>query len=322
MEVNTVLDGNDKACSGCAACKNICPKNAITMNEDKEGFLYPEINDEICINCNLCRKTCPVLLKNAEKQTIKNVYAAKLKDSNLLLKSRSGGAFVAFSNWILKNRGIVYGAAFDNNFLVHHIRCTNIKERDMCTGSKYVQSDIEMTYKSVAEDLSKNKKVLYTGTACQIKGLKNFIMNKKIDDDNLYTCDIICHGVPSPKVYREYISFLENKYKRKILEFNFRNKKYGWGGYEETVLFEGNKEKNLNYFRNIFWKDQVLRPSCYECSYASLNRIADVTIGDCWGINNIDHDWDVQKGVSLIVINSSKGQQLFNSANIYIWIIF
>lgn len=301
---------NKEECVGCTACANICPVKAINMQIDEEGFEYPMIDENKCISCELCIKTCELVNK---KDNIKNseifAYALKHKDNYVRKESTSGGAFVAISDYFLENNGIIYGAAIDKDLNVIHKRASCKEEREILKKSKYVQSSLRDIFGSVEQDLKNDKMVLFTGTPCQIDGLHKYLDNKDIK--NLYTCDLICHGVPSPKVYRDYINYISKNGKKSIVDFNFRDKRYGWQSHYET--FKINKKFFVNNeYRKLFYSDNILRPSCYNCNYSNLNRVGDLTIGDCWGIENIDKDFIDEDGVSLVLTNTEKGKEIFD----------
>lgn len=316
------LNENEKSrCTGCQACKHACPKNAIDMIEDEEGFLYPQKNNN-CIECGLCESVCP-LNNNIENKIIEQeVYAAIYRDDNVLNNSSSGGAFTAICNCFCDENYVIFGAEYDEKFKVKHGYADNIKDIEKFRKSKYVQSDINDSYKQVKEMLKDGKKVIFSGTPCQIAGLKSFLKNKEYN--NLLCIDIICHGVPSPKVWRKYLEHVENKYNSKIKEVNFRektNKNDRWNSKNIKIELERNRtivEDNIkNYYLTGFRKELLFRPSCATCNFANLNRVSDITIGDCWGIEKINEELDVHKGVSLIVINTQKGKEIFNNLSKY-----
>lgn len=297
-------------CSGCSACENICPKKAIQMIEDEEGFKYPKINKEKCIKCGLCEKICPNIKKNFENKIIK-VYGAKHINTKEQCTSRSGAVFIALSDYILESGGIVYGARLNDDFSVTMERAESKEKRDKFKGSKYVQSDMKDIIKNVQEDLKNNKKVLFSGTPCQISGVISCVSEEY--KKNLYTCDIVCHGVPTKLVFNDYLKFIQEKYKKRIKEFNFRDKKFGWQSHIETITFEDASSISTEYFRNLFYGHNIIRPSCFECNYATTHRPADITIGDFWGIDQIAPKFLDTKGVSLVIINNEKGQELFEN---------
>lgn len=304
-------DNNKFLCSGCTACMNICPRNAIQMIEDEEGFKYPKIDKEKCINCGACYKICPNVKKSSQNN-IMEAYGVKHKNEVERKTSRSGGVFIAISDYILNQNGIVYGAEqSDKNekFYVSHNRAAMKEERNNFKGSKYVQSDMKNIIELVKKDLSNGKKVLFSGTACQVAGVKSCIPDKY--QENLYTCDLICHGVPSPRVYKDFLRYIEEKEGKEIEKFNFRDKKFGWDTHFETIIFEDGSEISTEYFKNLFYGHNILRPACYKCNYANTHRPADITIADFWGIDKIEPSFYDKIGVSLTIINSQKGKKLF-----------
>lgn len=303
-------DSKKNSCSGCTACKNICLVNAISMVEDEEGFLYPQINYNKCINCKACERICPNVKKSSNNEIIE-AYGVKHKNLEERKTSRSGGVFIALSNYFLKNNGVIYGAVLNDDFSVSHKRAETKEERDKFKGSKYVQSNMGTILKQVKKDLEEGRLVLFSGTACQVAAVNEFI--PKNLTDKLYTCDLICHGVPSTKVYRDFLSFIEESNNKKIEKFIFRDKSFGWEPHYETFIFEDGTKLSTQYFRNLFYGHNILRPACYECNYANTHRPGDITIADFWGIEEVDLSFKDDVGVSLTIINSTKGRKLFNS---------
>ena len=302
-------------CSGCFACVSVCPVNSISMQEDSEGFWYPQINISTCIECNLCRKCCPVISKRDRIEKEKNIVAAKCKDDAVRLKSSSGGVFFLIAEAILAQLGVVYGAAFSEDCKkVIHVRIDQKRDLWKLQGSKYVQSKIDNCYKEAKNDLDTGRKVLFTGTPCQIEGLRSYLMKEY---DNLYLQDIVCHGVPSPLIWEKYVEYREKKARGSVERTYFRHKKYGWNMY--SLLFEfsnrreyiGRKMEDL-YLRG-FLANLFLRPSCYQCSFKGLDRNSDITLADFWGIDNIFPNMNDDKGVSVVMINSEKGEELFDN---------
>lgn len=298
-------------CSGCTACASICPKNAISMVEDNEGFKHPVIDKEKCIDCGLCKKTCPVLNTNTNESKNK-YYVAYNKDSKSKLnKASSGSIFELLANYILDNKGIVIGAAFEQDNNLKHIAIDNKKDLIKLKGSKYLQSDLNNIFDQVKNNI-KDRKVLFVGTPCQVAGLKAFF---KKDYDNLYCIDLFCHGVPTPKLFKKYIQELENKNNSKVIDYNFRDKVTGWDNYSNTVTFE---EKNISevYYKNdymqLFLSDVALRGSCYNCNFKLGNKYSDITLGDFWQVDKFYPEMYNQEGVSAIIINTDKGKELFN----------
>lgn len=301
---------NKNECCGCSACASKCPKNAITMVEDEYGFKYPKINEELCTNCGLCEKVCPVLKKMNRKNNIK-AYACYNNNEQIRMQSSSGGIFTLIAEYILQNKGVVFGAMFDEKFGVYHNCVENINELAKLRTSKYMQSIIGNTYKQAEEFLKQGRMVLFTGTPCQIEGLIAFLGKEY---ENLYTQDIICHGVPSPKVWNKYLEFLNKK--SKPLEVNFREKNNGWREYSLSVKYNDKKyikNHNEDIYMKAFLKKLSMRDSCYNCAFKKENRLSDITLADLWGINNIAPEMDDNKGTSLVIVNSEKGTELYNA---------
>lgn len=298
-------------CSGCGLCEHLCPKNAITMVE-KDGFLYPNVNENTCVYCGVCVKLCPV---NSEKLTESNcieAFAVKHKDSNVIFNSSSGGIFTALSDKILENNGYIIGADFDDDMNLVHTTTSTTEGRDRMRGSKYIQSNTVGIYKAIRDLLNEDKPILFTGTPCQAAAVRKAFPNK----DNLYIVDIICHGVPSPEVWKKYVEFIEKKYKKKLTFFSFRNKSLsGWRKYSAKLTFDDKTEILHNdytgSFIELFRYDVCLRPSCTECIFTSMNRQGDITIGDFWGIENTIPEISDNKGISAVMINTEKGKRLF-----------
>lgn len=308
----------EEKCTGCMACKNACPRNAIEIVEGKDGFLYPKINKEHCTNCSICRIVCPVERKLKENQNEIEVYACKNKDSKIRSISTSGGIFTLLSNYILDKNGVVFGAAYNENLEVVHEWTDNKKEIEKFRSSKYLQSKIEDSYKKVKEFLEEGRKVLFTGTPCQIEGLKAFLRK---DYENLYTQDFICHGVPSPKVWRKYLKYKKETEKENIKNVNFRNKNInGWSSYYVSFYFSS-KEENTHHteepYMKLFLKDFDLRRTCYNCNFKKEKRVSDVTVADFWGIDNVRPEINDDKGISVLLINSSKGKEIFENIKQY-----
>lgn len=299
-------------CCGCTACASICPKGCIAMTADSEGFYYPEINENLCINCGLCEKVCPLLHKPAQ-HTILNVYGAKNCDDGIRYTSSSGGMFTLFAMDVLNKGGVVFGAAFDGSLQVCHTGISTIQELEKLRGSKYVQSNMTGIFKKVRTLLNNGKKVLFSGTPCQIAGLKGFLMK---DYENLTTVDVVCHGVPSAKVYNKYLQEIASDTGESITKVNFRDKANGWKQ-GETLFFTkthriGAPKRQETYMR-LFLNNVSIRPSCGDCAFNNKRSLADVTIADYWGIDKQFPEFDDDKGITLVLINTTNGQHLFDS---------
>lgn len=303
-----------KECCGCTACMNICPKNAIEMVEDEEGFKYPIINKEKCIECGKCKKICAFQNGYQISQRLEpiKVYAAKNKLDDIRLKSSSGGMFVPISDYVLDNDGVVYGVAFDENFKATHIKAEKKEDRDKCIGSKYSQSDLNVIYKSVKKDLEEDKLVLFTGTPCQVAGLNKYLCNVK--KEKLILVDIVCHGTPSPKLFREYIKYIECNRHKKIKQYNHKAKDFGWKHNEKITFEDGTEDVKSNLsqaWKYVFYSHFALRPACHNCKYTNCKRPSDITIADFWGIEKFAPEFTDSKGVSLVIVNTNKGKIVF-----------
>lgn len=309
--------GTKIECCGCTACKNICPVSAIVMQEDNEGFQYPIINKDLCVNCKLCEKVCP-LGRNAEKikeEKRYDVFAAILKDETQRRKSSSGGAFYAIANTVIKKDGVVFGASFDEKLVLKHIGVATINDLESLRGSKYLQSCKGSIYKEVRTQLNSGRLCYFVGTGCEVAGLKSFLMK---DYPNLLTSDIVCHGVPSQKLFDNHISFMEQKYHDKVVGYQFRNLD-SWGGCE-TVHFANRKSVinptyMLSPYLYSFMYAMTYRPSCYYCKFAKIPRTGDITLADFWGVEHCGIPIDTSKGVSLVIVNNQKGKEIWKEVN-------
>lgn len=307
---------NPKDCSGCTACASICIHNAISMKPDALGFLYPEVEKNKCTDCGLCEKVC-AFHENYDKSLNipqPDAYAARHKNMKEVETSRSGAAFIAISDYIIKQGGVVYGVGYTDHFRVVHKRALTKEERDKFKGSKYVQSDLTGIFHQVKEDLKNGKTVLFSGTPCQTAGLHSFV--GKMLRENLVLMDIVCHGVPSPYIWRDYLAYLEKKHNSEVCHVNFRDKeKFGWKDHKETFEFVnlGKKEDKMT-FTYAFYKHIMFRHSCGACKYTNLQRPSDITIADFWGWEKTDPDINADdKGVSLVLCNTEKGRIMFEA---------
>lgn len=308
-----IIIDNKSNCCGCTACESICTHNAITMQPDELGFLYPVVDASKCVECGLCEKVCQF---NSNYKRYDNydkplVYALRHKEQEQLMRSQSGGAFFGIAWHILNKGGIIYGAAFNDCWKVIHQKATTPEELEKLRMSKYVQSDISGVFKQVKEDLKQGHIVLFSGTACQVAGLKAYIPAKM--HQSLICVDIICHGVPAPKIWEDYINYLEVRYKSKIVKACFRDKRFGWHGAKETFKFANGKEV-VRYTSNmLYFTGKSMRESCANCKFTNLKRVGDITIGDFWGIPKDSHYEKDNKGLSLALVNSDKGKEIFDT---------
>lgn len=300
-------------CCGCTACHAVCPHDAIVMKEDSLGFRYPETDMTRCTECGLCEKVCDFIVEKPaeEHDEALVVRAVRHKDSESLLKSQSGGAFTALSDVVLKNGGVIYGAAFNTDFTVSHARACTPEERNAFRGSKYVQSDMGDVFRNVRKDLKAGLQVLFTGTPCQCAGLKSYIPDSL--QNGLVLMDFVCHGVPSPAVWSDYIEYVAKG--RKMTVADFRDKSVnGWKVHKESFVFEGGKKECRETYKVLFYKNIMLRPSCASCPYDIYHRESDVTVADFWGIGERIPEWDTDEGTSMLLCNSSKGKSIWTAA--------
>ena len=309
-------------CSGCAACANVCPSKAITLVPDESGFLYPNIDVSKCVDCSLCNSVCQIELKAQREEYKQEFFALVNNNDKHLKKSSSGGAFLAVAEYVFDNGGVVVGCTFDKELKAVHTVTYNLAEciEKLC-GSKYVQSEIKYTYGEVKQLLKSGKLVLYVGTPCQIEGLLLFLKNKPA---NLITMDLICHGVSSPLLWKKHKEYLESKIHKTINKYYFRSKKReGWSLYY-YYYYGKNRCKHGSSFLDRYYLDFLkgvnYRESCYICRYANLNRVGDITVGDFWGAENYIDGIDLNSGVSLVIINSSVGNEIINRIKDNVWL--
>lgn len=310
-------------CCGCMACANVCPKGAIDIIEDENGFKIPCIDKSKCINCGLCANTCPANQYRSNKQ-LPNAYAAYSLNSSIRSNSSSGGIFAEIAGYILRNQGVVYGVKIINDE-AKHVEVTSEKDLKSIMGSKYVQSDVGNTYQLVKKHIENEDLVLYTGTPCQIAGLYNYLSTfRHLNYKTLYTAEVVCHGVPSPKLLKKYLSEKKLLYGSDVEKISFRDKKHGWDDYWVSIKFKNAKKYETNFKEDIymraFLKNIALRKSCYNCKFSNFPRAADITLGDYWGVQYKYKHLADNKGISLILLNSEQGKFLINQIknNIYI----
>lgn len=310
-----VVQDNKRDCCGCTACMNVCPQNCITMITDDLGFQYPQIDEKKCVHCNLCKTTCAFgKVIESKDNDFPRVYAAKNKSEDIHEKSSSGGMFIPLSDWILQNKGVVYGAGYSDDFMVTHKRAVNEEQRDEFVGSKYVQSDMKQIFSDVENDLKLGKEVLFTGTACQVHGLLSYLNRKKCNTDKLYTIDIVCHGVPSPKMWREFLKEIQKIGQLDKLTFTSKEIVNELKGLKCT--FKDHSPLLTGFYwtsyGKMFLKNYILRDSCYNCPYTSpYKRYADITLGDYWGLDKVLPEFCHQKGISLLMVHTLKGEKMF-----------
>ncbi|PWM20834.1 MAG: coenzyme F420 hydrogenase [Collinsella tanakaei] len=317
-----MIEINTEKCTACGACVQRCPKNCISLKADENGFLMPKINITECISCDMCVRVCPVEANLGIAFAQQKAYAVVHKDKQALIRSTSGGAFEAIAEHVFSCGGVVYGVAYTEKLKVKHVRIESRSDFYRLNGSKYVQSDTNTTFIDAENDLKNGKQVLYSGTPCQIAGLKNFLGKEY---ENLITADIICHGVPSQNYFDKFVVFLSKNKKLQINDIAFRSKKNG--GQSVSGVYSGvysktgkafNKKFNYydNYYYYYFLKSGIYRKCCYSCDYANLNRMGDFTLGDFWGAEGECLDFCIDDGCSLVLTNSVKAEKLLVSLNI------
>lgn len=307
-----ILLASISSCTGCSACVSVCPRQCITMREDKEGFIQPYINTSQCIECHKCEKTCPIL----NPETIDDSYETKAfaainKDEEVREQSSSGGVFYALAEWVINQGGVVFGARWNDKWEVVHDYAEDIEGVKAFMKSKYVQSIVGDTLLQTKKFLEDGRWVLYSGTPCQLGGLRAYLGKKY---EKLIQVDIICHGVPSPGVWRSY---LKDYYKNEqILNINFRDKKDGWLGFNvvtttnNRIIYE--KQMENPYFR-YFLTNVYLRESCYDCKYRSYHRLSDITLADFWGVDKLCKEIFDNKGTSIVFVHSTMGEYVLDN---------
>ena len=315
-----MIELNYEKCTACGACVQKCPKNCIELKSDDNGFLYPSVNTTECIGCGLCDKVCPIG-KHANETKTSMAYACVAVEDSMLIQATSGGVFGAIAIYVLDKGGVVYGCAYTDHLQATHIRIDNAESLSALFGSKYVQSNTRDTYKECEEDLKSRKQVLYSGTPCQIAGLKKYLQK---DYTNLLTVDLVCHGVSSQTYFDKYIEFLEKEEGAVCTNYNFRSKKNAGWSVAGIASFKTDSGKTFDkkqyYFSNYYYyyylACSIYRESCYSCEYANLNRVGDFTLGDFWGAEGLNIPFNVEKGCSLVLLNNKVAALLFEKLNL------
>lgn len=309
--METVIE--KQLCTGCHACFNACPVRAIRMEEDEEGFLYPLIDPQLCVDCGKCQAVCPVLTPVDRKGELAS-FACYAQDQEVHQSSSSGGVFALLAREVLAQGGYVCGAAFDRQFCVAHVIINDLCGIDTLKGSKYVQSKIGDVYREVEDKLKTGKTVLFSGTSCQVGGLKSYLGK---DYEHLLTVDLVCHGVPSPGVWRAYLSSIAKN--NKVVGVSFRNKSRGIHEATLDYSFENGSKYQEKYnespYIKGFLKNLTLRPSCFECRFKGVKRCSDLTIGDFWAVKEFHPDMDNEQGVSAVIVHTKNGLEWFRKIN-------
>ena len=311
----------DIDCVGCGACANACSENCLNMVAGKNGFLHPEIKKDKCVNCGACEKACPIINKKSKGNESVQAYAVYSKNDNVRIGSSSGGLFYTVAKYIIENGGIVYGAAFDDGLHLCHKGVDSVEDLHLLQGSKYIQSDTKLCFKEIKKHLSASRPVLFCGTPCQVEGLLCYL-NKPYE--NLFTLDFICHGVPSPKAWQEYIKYQEKAFSSEACSASFRDKSNGWCSFSSVLKFANKTEyteiHHNDVYMKAFLKNISLRKTCYHCEFKGVNRNSDITMGDLWGIKNILPHITDDKGVSVAFVQSAKGAYLLEQVKNCLWL--
>ena len=302
-------------CTGCSACRNVCPRDAISLLRDREGFAFPVVNPELCIHCGLCTKTCP-MLHPREAKPLPAAFAAWNRNGDIRRDSTSGGAFSALAVYVLEGGGVVFGAALDGRQHLRHIACFRKDDLWRLRGAKYVQSDLEDVFRAVKKCLE-TRQVLFSGTPCQVDGLYHYLGSRP---ENLTTCDLVCQGVPSPAVWEDMARYIETRRGRELQTVRFRNKVEGWKNSHFTAVYDDGTVDTHPLFETeygrAFGRALFLRPCCYRCPYACMNRPGDFTLGDLWGLRPEEFPEQQQKGVSLLLVNTPHGSHIFDQLHL------
>lgn len=314
-----ITEIDEKTCSGCTACKAICNRNAITMKQNERGFLLPVIDEKICVKCGLCLKVCPLQSDSVENCNMHKSYGVINRNDAVRYKSTSGGFFPMLAELFIKEGGYVCGCILQD-FKAVHVITNDWNIVIKMQGSKYIQSDMQTCFSQIAGFLKEKKKVLFTGTSCQVAGLKKYLQLKKIDDNGILYVDFFCHGVPSPMIFKDYVDFIDKK--KKAINYYFRNKKYGWGkkslggDYLSFLEQRNGKTNEILYkhrlWRYIFFSNLVVRENCFGCRFSKVDKPSDITMADFWGIETIDKKFDDGKGCSLVISHTNKGESYIN----------
>ena len=312
-------------CSGCTACASACPRKCIAMQPDHEGFLYPVVNIQQCIDCGLCNRVCPIENPMAVKEQKLETYAVRSKDKTVLKNSTSGGMFTALASWILEKDGVICAAAYDETFAVIHQfidsqETWSMEDFKKFRGSKYVQSDVRGCYPKIKEFLSKGRNVCFIGTPCQVGGLKSFLQKEY---PNLLTVDLVCHGTPSPKLWKKYLDYQMEKHRSEIKTVSFRSKVFGYhsGGFMEIHFANGKSylaSGRSDYMTKVYFDGLSPRPSCFQCAFKQRNRCSDLTIYDCQAYSALTGQQDDDLGYTNVLVHSPAGKQALMELDKYV----
>ena len=302
-------------CTGCTACKQICPHNAIDMQFDECGHSYPNVNYELCVNCGLCEKICPILRKDKLPKDVDldslPVFSVFNKDADVRKRSTSGGIFSLIAEYVINKKGRVYASRFDENYHIFHDCFDSIEQIDPFRGSKYAQSDLKNVFREIRDDLKTGKTVLFVGAPCQVAGLKSFLLKPY---ENLITCDFVCMGISSPVIWEEYLDAYWSK--ESIKRIFFKDKRDGWHNWKFLVEDTAGEHLTLGVKDPFFFSYLYhisFRPSCMQCSFRTCRRVSDFTLADCWGIDKVNPLFDDNKGCTALILQSEKAKEIFET---------
>ncbi len=309
-----IMEENKIFCTGCAACANICPRQCISFEEDAEGFCYPKVDESLCVQCGRCTAVCPVSQEKPEDRPTDSakVYACINRDEKVLKESSSGGVFSLLAENMIEKGGVVFGAAFDENWNVRHMAAQTKEECLRFRGSKYVQSEVGDSFSQAKRFLDQGRPVLFSGAPCQIAGLNRFLGKKY---SNLITCDFICTGIPNPKAFRAYRDDFAQRFQEPLTGISFRDKKYGWDAFSMVFRGKSKEYRKIRFFDpyiQAHFTHVFLRPACYHCQFKKCNSESDIKLADYWCVNRVHPELPWRDGVSLVLVEGEKGQALFD----------
>lgn len=299
-------------CCGCSACVDICPEGAISMIQDREGFYYPKIENSLCNNCRKCEQVCVIKRKiEMQKEQVPLYLGVQAKNQRNRFSSSSGGIFSILAQYVIGNKGIVYGAGYGSHMKVVHQEVVDMAQLVRIKGTKYVQSEMNGVYRSIEKNLKNNKWVLFCGTSCQAQALLFFL---KRDYEKLIVVDLVCYGVPSPGIWIKYVKHLEYVHNGKMSDFSFRDKRNADDGHLRSYIIDGKEHVDSLYndfFCKMYFRNKIIRPSCHNCKFCTVDRGSDFTIGDFWGIEDVRSDMNDGMGTSMVIVHTDKAKEIW-----------